>query len=242
LHDDLNQGTDCRPLYERGKGEVFLIIAGLTGGIASGKSTVSGIFREAGANIIDADQIAHEVVQKGKPAWKKIKDHFGDAILLSDGNIDRTLLGKIIFHNTDRKKILNRIVHPFVFQEMDAEIAGIESHNPDAIVILDVPLLIETNMHRKLSEVILVYIPENLQLERLMARDRIPRIDAEARIRSQMSIDEKKLYATILIDNSNPIDKTREKVRDVFQVLCRKGKISQKDTRFRLSVPQEISE
>jgi len=219
-----------------------LIIAGLTGGIASGKSTVSGIFREAGAGIIDADQIAHEVVQKGKPAWEKIKDHFGDTILLSDGNINRTLLGKIIFHEPDQKKILNRIVHPFVFQKMDAEIARLESRIPDAVVILDVPLLIETNMHRKLSEVILVYIPESLQLERLMARDGIPRIDAEARIRSQMPIDEKKQYATILIDNSRHIDKTREKVLDVLQVLYRKEKISQKDTRFRLSTPQEISE
>ena len=138
--------------------------------------------------------------------------------------------------------MLNGIVHPFVFQAMDAEMAAAEIHDPGAIVILDVPLLIETNMHRKLSEVILVYIPESLQLERLITRDRISQIDAKARIHSQMSIDAKKQYATILIDNSGHIDNTREKVLDVLQRLHEKEKIQQKSPPCRLSVPQEISE
>ena len=219
-----------------------MFVAGLTGGIASGKSTVSKIFREAGATIIDADQIAHAVVQKGQPAWEKIKAHFGNEILLPNGEINRERLGKTIFHDQDQKTILNRIVHPFVFQKMDAEITKAEWNNPHGIVILDVPLLIETNMHQTLPEVILVYIPESLQLERLIARDRISRTDAEARIGSQMPIEEKRQYATILIENSHPIEKTRKRVWRVMQLLNEKDKKKKVGPRFQLSVPYEMLE
>jgi dephospho-CoA kinase len=199
-----------------------LLVAGLTGGIATGKSTVAKIFKDAGAELIDADQIAREVVKKGKPAWKKIIAHFGDEILLSDGEIDRELLGDIIFHDGAQKKSLNRIVHPFVFEKMEADIVNAEAANPGAIIILDVPLLIETRIYQGLSEVILVYIPEILQLERLMARDHISEADAKARIQSQMPIDEKKIYASILIDNCFSVEKTKERVLEVLQLLREK--------------------
>ncbi len=219
-----------------------MLIAGLTGGIASGKSTVSGMFREAGAELIDADEIAHEVVKKGKPAWRKILAHFGEEILLPGGEINRDLLGKIIFHDHSQKKELNRIVHPFVFQKMEKNIENAESGNPRAIVILDVPLLIETGIYQNLSEIILVYIPENLQLERLIARDHISEIDAKARIRSQMPIDEKKQFASILIDNSMSHEKTKEKVLDVFQILHEKERAEKKSGRFHPFIPHETLE
>ncbi len=216
-----------------------MLIAGLTGGIASGKSTVSRMFREAGAELIDADEIAREVVKKGNPAWSKIKAHFGEEILLPDGEINRDLLGKIIFHDHSQKKELNRIVHPFVFQKMEKNIVNAESGNPNAIVILDVPLLIETGLYHNLSDIILVYIPENLQLERLIARDHISEIDAKARIRSQMPIDEKKQFVSILIDNSMSYEKTKEKVLDVFQILHEKERAEKKPGRFHLFIPHE---
>jgi dephospho-CoA kinase len=219
-----------------------LLVTGLTGGIASGKSTVSRMFREAGAELIDADEIAREVVKQGNPAWSKIKAHFGEEILLPDGEINRDLLGKIIFHDHSQKKELNRIVHPLVFQKIEMNIVKVESGNPNAIVILDVPLLIETGIYHNLSEIILVYIPENLQLERLIARDHISEIDAKARICSQMPIDEKKQFATILIDNSNCFEKTKEKVLDVFQILLEKEKAEKKPGRFHLSIPHEAFE
>jgi dephospho-CoA kinase len=219
-----------------------LLVAGLTGGIASGKSTVSRMFRGAGAEIIDADEIAREVVKKGKPAWRKIKTHFGEEILLPDGEINRDLLGKIIFHDHSQKKKLNRIVHPFVFQKIEENIVNAESSNPNTIVILDVPLLIETGLYHSLSEVILVYVPLNLQLERLIARDHISQIDATARIRSQMPIDEKKQFASFVIDNSKSFEKTKEKVLDVFQILLEKERAKKKPDHFHLFIPQETFE
>ena len=216
-----------------------MYIAGLTGGIATGKSTISGMFREAGAIIVDADRIAHEVVKKGAPAWKKIKTHFGDRILLPSGEIDRERLGGIVFHDARQKENLNRIVHPFVFRKMEEEIAHAQSVAPRTIVILDVPLLIETGMHHALPQVILAYIPERMQLARLMARDGLAKADAEARIRSQMPIDSKKQMVSIVIDNSGSIDATRKQVRDVMERLQEKAQTVSVDEPFCLTMPHK---
>ena len=115
-----------------------MIVAGLTGGIATGKSTVSAIFKSAGAIVIDADRIAREVVKKDKPAWHKIVEHFGREILLDDGQIDRSRLGDIVFNNPVKKEMLNEIVHPFVKKEIHRRLKRIERTTPKAVVILDV--------------------------------------------------------------------------------------------------------
>jgi dephospho-CoA kinase len=196
-----------------------LLIAGLTGGIASGKSTVSGFLKEAGAVIVDADKIARHVVQKGQPAWQKIVDVFGSSILLPDGEIDRSLLGDIIFHDPEQKQALNRIVHPEVFSENATRLREIEKNQPDAIVILDVPLLIESGMDVGLSEIIVVYIPESLQIQRLMHRDALTPARALARIGSQMPIEEKKKRATLLIDNSGSLEDTRKQTLRIYRLL-----------------------
>lgn len=218
-----------------------MYIAGLTGGIATGKSTISGMFRKEGALIIDADRIAHEVVKKGAPAWQKIKAHFGDRILLPSGEIDRERLGGIVFHDARQKENLNRIVHPFVFQKMEEKIEKVRSVNPRAVVILDVPLLIETGMHRTLPEVILAYAPESMQLARLMARDNLAEADAQARIRSQMPIDSKMRMADIVIDNSGSLDVTRKTVRDVMGRLQKKARTGSLDGPFRLIMPHNTA-
>lgn len=196
-----------------------MLVAGLTGGIATGKSTVSGILEEAGAIVIDADKIAFDAVLKGTSAWQQIVDHFGDGLLLPGGEIDRPALGDIVFKNPAEKQALNRIVHPFVFGEVADRLKVIEQQSPDAVVMMDVPLLIESGMHRGMSDVIVVYVPENIQLQRLMDRDALSETDAMARIRSQMPIEEKKALASRVIDNSGDLETTRQETLDVLEEL-----------------------
>ena len=199
-----------------------MVIAGLTGGIASGKSTVSAFLKDAGAIIVDADKIAREAVRKGLPAWLGIVNTFGQSILLPDGEINRILLGDIIFNDPAQKQVLNQIVHPWVFAETATRLTEIEIKNLNAVVILDVPLLIESGMDTGLSDIIVVYVPEQVQFQRLMTRDALTQKQALARIRSQLSIEEKKKRATIVIDNSNSLENTRSISLTVYQHLKEK--------------------
>lgn len=201
-----------------------MIVAGLTGGIASGKSTVARFLDACGACIIDADAIAREVVAAGTDAHQAIRTAFGTSILLPGGQIDRKRLADIIFSDPEQKKRLEAIVHPYVFERMNARIAAIAAARPDAVVILDIPLLMETGSRNDLAEVIVVYVPENLQVKRLMHRDGIDHQAAMARIRAQMPIEEKRRRATILIDNSDNLQKTRDQARTVFRRLARRAK------------------
>jgi len=196
-----------------------LLVVGLTGGIATGKSTVSTILENAGALIIDADRIAREVVKKGRPAHCAIVENFGKNVLLPDGEINRSVLGDIIFNDPRKKHLLNSIVHPHVRKEQNRQLKHIEQTNPNTIVILDIPLLIESKMYRDLSEVVVVYAPEHIQTKRLMQRDGISKADALARVRSQMPIEEKKDKATIVIDNSGTRANTRKQTLKIFQRL-----------------------
>jgi len=200
-----------------------LIIAGLTGGIATGKSTVSSILREAGAIIIDADAIARDAVKKDLPAWHEIVRIFGKEILLPDGEIDRVRLGDIIFKDASKKEILNKIVHPHVIQRVAEMIEEIGKESPGSIVILDVPLLIEAGMDKGLEDVILVYTPEWIQIERLIERDGISDEDALLRVRSQMPIEKKREFATIIIDNSGTPEATKKRTLEVFDSLKKKA-------------------
>lgn len=198
-----------------------MFIAGLTGGIATGKSTVAGFLAQAGARIVDADKIAHDVVRKGQSAWEKIVAHFGEAVLLPDGEINRARLGDIIFKNREQKDVLNAIVHPEVFREMARQIDEAAAR-PGEVIILDVPLLIESGMHTSMAEVILVYTPPAVQLRRLMARDGINEADARARIDSQMPIEDKRAMATIIIDNSADLEAARARSIEVYRQLKEK--------------------
>lgn len=205
-----------------------MIIAGLTGGIASGKSTITGFFSEAGARVVDADAIAREVVLPGTPGYEAILASFGRTILLPDGAIDRKRLGNIIFNDPEKKTRLDAIVHPRVFEQAAAMIARIADLQPDAVVIMDVPLLLETGMGCDLAEIIVVYVPEALQLVRLMQRDGIDKQAAMARIRSQMPIEEKCKRATVVIDNSGSLSDSRKQAIAVFQRLKQKAGMEKK--------------
>jgi dephospho-CoA kinase len=201
-----------------------MIVAGLTGGIGTGKSTVAAVFAEAGAVIIDADEIARDVVAKGRPAWCRIVAHFGRDVLLPDGGIDRKKLGAIIFNDARQKAHLDRMVHPHVIAETEQRLKDIARVQPQAVVILDVPLLIEAGMDRNLEEVIVVYTPEAVQLKRLMRRDRLTAAEGLSRIRSQMPIEEKKMRATVVIDNSASPAVTRKRVLEVFADLQQRAR------------------
>ena len=194
-------------------------IIGLTGGIATGKSTVSAMLEKAGAAIIDADRIARAVVEKGLPAHREIIANFGSGVLLPDGEIDRDVLGDIIFNDPVKKTLLNSIVHPRVKKEVDRQLRQIKKTRPESIVILDIPLLFESKMHHDLEDVIVVYAPQHIQIERLMQRDKISATDALARIGSQMPIEEKKKMATLVIDNSGNIEDTHEQTLAIFKLL-----------------------
>jgi len=200
-----------------------LIIAGLTGGIATGKSTVSSFLGEAGAVIIDADAIARDVVIKDLPAWHEIVKTFGKDVLLPDGEIDRARLGGIIFGDSSKKEILNGIVHPRVIRKVAEQIDKIQNEIPGSIIILDVPLLIEAGMNTGLEEVILVYTPEDIQIKRLVERDKISDEEALLKIRSQMPIEKKKEFATIIIDNSGTIEETKRRALEVLNRLRKKA-------------------
>jgi dephospho-CoA kinase len=196
-----------------------VIVVGLTGGIATGKSTVAAIFEEAGARWIDADLIAREAVRKDTPAYRDILAHFGPKVLQPDGEIDRKRLGAIIFKNPTEQRALERIVHPEVRKEINRGIAEIRQQTPSALVIVDIPLLFEAGMRQGLDAVIVVYAPEHLQLERLMARDGLTRPEALARIRAQMPIESKKALATQVIDNSGSFESTRAQTLEVYRQL-----------------------
>ena len=200
-----------------------MIVAGLTGGIATGKSTVAAILEEAGARLIDADRIARDAVRKGAPAYHDTVAHFGEAVLQGDGEIDRKRLAAVIFNDPAEQQALERIVHPQVKQEITRRLDLMRRETPDALVIVDVPLLFESGMDRGLAAAIVVYVPEQIQLERLMARDALTQPEALARIRAQMPIEKKKSLATLVIDNSGSLERTRDQTLEVYRRLLQQG-------------------
>jgi len=191
---------------------------GLTGGISSGKSTVSTALRELGAEIIDFDLEAKELQKPHTRAWQQIVDTFGRDILLADGNIDRTALGNKVFNQLEELIRLNKIMHSAVHERVMEKLAGLEDAG-EKIVILDVALLIEGGMTSFADEVWLVTVPADIQLERLMARNGFSREEALARINSQMSLQDKLPYADVIIDNSGSFAETRAKVSSLWKEL-----------------------
>jgi len=194
-------------------------IIGLTGGIASGKSTVSNILKSMGFNVIDADVISREVVEIGKPAYFEIIEHFGRDIIDEDGNINRKKLGSIIFNDDNEREKLNLIVHPYIFAAIKDYI---EKDSESKIIFVDIPLLIEVlddlqfhGIH--FDEIWLVYVDEEIQLKRLMERDSIGKEEAIKRIEAQMPMCLKKKYATRIIDNSGEKNELERKVKKLVE-------------------------
>lgn len=192
---------------------------GLTGGIACGKSTVSALLQERGAFLIDADKIAREVVLPGQPAWVQIVDRFGRDILLEDQSIHRRKLGDLIFQNEQARLDLQAITHPHIRAEMRRQMEEAQTHFPDRLTVVDVPLLIESKLQSMFEKVVIVYVDQQVQLERLMKRDEMSLEQAVHRLNSQMPIEEKKKYADVLINNNGTIEETIEQVEQLLLQL-----------------------
>lgn len=184
---------------------------GLTGGIASGKSTVSDILRAKGAWIIDADKLARQVVEPGQPALKEITVVFGEGVLLPNGQLNRKLLGEIVFADDVKRRLLEDITHPAISRAVDEEINRAEQAGV-AVVVLDVPLLIETGWTTMVDELWVVYVSPETQIERLIKRDGLDRKQALDRIASQMRLQDKLQYANVIIDNNQGLDETTTQV------------------------------
>jgi len=193
----------------------------LTGGIASGKSTVSRIFQELGVYVIDADIVARQVVEPERPAWKEIVAHFGQDILLENGYINRKKLGMIVFDQPEELRILEHIIHPRVIEEINRQEHHIRETDQEHLILVDVPLLIEASMHTDYLTIIVVYVSEEIQLKRLMNRDNISENIARQRIAAQMPLSEKTKYATHVINNDETIEQTREQVETTYREISK---------------------
>ncbi|WP_068619896.1 dephospho-CoA kinase [Paenibacillus tuaregi] len=185
---------------------------GLTGGIATGKSTVSQMLVKRGALLIDADIVAREVMLPGHPVLDAVVAHFGQAMLLPDGTLNRKKLGEHIFAHKEERKVLEGITHPAIRAEMRSRAAALESQHPGKLIVSDIPLLYETGQGDSFDEVMVVYIPREMQLSRLMKRNDLTREEALARISAQMDIEEKKRLADIVIDNSLGLEHTEQQI------------------------------
>lgn len=185
---------------------------GLTGGIASGKSTVAALLEQHGAALIDLDRIAREVVLPGSPVLKQIVDRFGSDMLQDDGSLHRKRLGEIVFRCAADREALNAITHPAIRQVMFQQMAAYEEEEPNRLIVVDVPLLYESKMEHLFEEVMVVYVPRQLQLKRLMERDGITKEQAEARLNAQLDIEAKRAQADIVIWNDQGIEETKEQV------------------------------
>lgn len=196
-----------------------MLNVGLTGGIASGKTTISRILVEKGAYLIDFDLLAHETEEPGQAAWQGIVDHFGRSVLDGEGRIDRRRLGEIVFNRPEEMLALNSIVHPAVDGLWQAKTRQIEEKDPRAIIISDVPLLFETGWQKHVDVVILVYIPPEEQVRRLMARNGVTVEEANARLNSQMPIGDKIKMADFVINNQEPLESARRYIENLWDEL-----------------------
>ena len=189
---------------------------GLTGGVASGKSTVSAILAELGAVVIDADLLAREVVARGSDGLAEVVEVFGPEVLTADGELDRPALGAIVFAQEDRRRALEAIIHPRV-RARGAEIEADAA--PGAVVVHDIPLLAETGQADAFDAVIVVDVPTEVQVDRMVTQRGWTREDAEARIAAQASREDRLAVATYVIENTGTYDDLRERVAEVVEQL-----------------------
>ena len=187
------------------------LIIGLTGGIASGKSTVTRMLKELMIPVIDADEEARLAVEQGEKAYDAIVDYFGAEIIMEDGSINRAKLGSVIFHDSDKRSELNRIVHPAVRERMlEKRMKYMQSGNQ--FIVMDIPLLFESNLTSMVDKIIVVYVDKDVQFERLKQRNGYSDDEAQARIASQMPLKEKQKRADAVINNNGSVEETNKQL------------------------------
>jgi dephospho-CoA kinase len=198
-----------------------MLRVGLTGSIGVGKSFVASVFVELGCHVLDADLTAREVVMPGTPGLGALTDAFGEEILNPDGTLDRKRLGALVFADENQRQRLNHILHPFIIARQDEILREWEVEDPSGIGIVDAALMIESGGYKRFDKLIVVHCRPEVQLERLMLRDKLSRAEAERRINSQMSQEEKQKFADYLIDTSDGFDLTKARTVEVYNQLTR---------------------
>ena len=196
-----------------------MLKVGLTGSIAVGKTFVLGVLSELGCHVIDADVVARQVALPGSPGLKAVIDAFGEEVLKSDGSLNRARLGEIVFADEAKRQQLNSILHPFIIAAQDAQLRELELQDPKGIVVVDAALMIESGGYQRFDKLIVVHCRPEVQLQRLMRRNKLSREEAEQRIAAQMPQEEKKRYADYLIDTSGDFAETRRQTEDVYHAL-----------------------
>ncbi|MCL6583533.1 MAG: dephospho-CoA kinase [bacterium] len=202
-----------------------MMVIGITGGIGSGKSTVSGMFRELGARVIDADKVAQEVMAPFEPGWWAVYEYFGQGIVCPEtSEIDRARLGSLVFGDPLFLRKLNSLVHPLILRRIEELLQQLRDQGTK-VAVLDAPLLIETGLHRRVDVVVVVWVERDIQIARLKSRQpQMAMSEIVQRINSQMSLEEKKKYADFVIDNNQSLEKTRQQVELIFQTIVKKGR------------------
>ncbi|MHB8072630.1 dephospho-CoA kinase [Desulfosporosinus fructosivorans] len=193
-----------------------MITIGLTGGIGSGKSTVALWFQKHGVPVLDADKIVHRLLKSDASTISKLVHAFGTEILGENGEINRAKLGVRIFHDEDARKLLERIVHPRVVESMKGERAALRDAGA-RLCVWDVPLLLETGFEKFVDEVWVVWVPRDLQILRVLARDKLSLVEVEARIAAQGSLDDKRQLADVVIDNSGSELETGRQLEELWR-------------------------
>ena len=192
----------------------------LTGGIASGKSTVCRMFSELGAAIIDADRIAREIVEPGREGWNRLREHLGDIYFDKEGNLNRRKLRRAIVEDASLRERVNALLHPIIIQTMDKRWRKFRMLEPGRPVIFDIPLLFEAGLEKHYKPVIVVYVNRDIQIERLMKRDGVSRQEAEKTISVQFSLELKRDLADYVIDNSGELALTLIQVKNIWKIFA----------------------
>jgi dephospho-CoA kinase len=208
-----------------------MLNVGLTGGIATGKSTVVRMLVKRGARVIDHDGLVHALQEPGQPVWKRIIEAFGRDILDADERIDRKKLGSLVFDNAERRKVLEGIVHPAVLEEAQRRRDRIGKEEGQAIVLSDIPLLLEVGMQECFDLILLVYAPPEVQILRVMKRNNLSREEALARLKSQMPIDEKPKFADLVIRNDGTMRELEKRVGEIWQELLARERQKRSEAR-----------
>jgi dephospho-CoA kinase len=196
------------------------IVVGLTGGIASGKSTVAGEFRRRGATIIESDRISRELAMPGSAVGERIVKTFGKEIVRKDRTIDRKKLGAIVFGDPVKRKLLERITHPAIIRRIRELLRQYRAAGVP-VIVLDIPLLFEAGLQGRFGKTVVVWVPEKIQARRLGARDDLSREEVACRLKAQWPLDRKRKLADYVIDNSGGRARVRGEVKKVWQVLTK---------------------
>jgi dephospho-CoA kinase len=200
-----------------------MLRVGLTGGIASGKTTVAGMFADLGCHVIDADAIVHELFRPGHPVQRAVVEAFGPRVAAMDGSINRPVLGEIVFNDARARELLNCLVHPAVIQYQKDWLNALEAREPDAIGIVEAALMIEVGTYKNYDKLIVVSCSLEEQRRRLRERSGLSEDQIEARIAAQMAMAEKIKFADYVVDNSGTLEETRQQVAKIYPLLQKEG-------------------